>query len=141
MTKVSIITALHNKGPYIAETIRSVLAQTMPDWELVVVENGSTDNGPELVRQFADARIRLDVSPKQGPGAARNFGLGLATGEWILFLDADDLIEADYLAQKLETAKNCPQAGIIAGRWQEFVEGKPQQLSMRIPAAYSRTTA
>jgi glycosyltransferase involved in cell wall biosynthesis len=56
MPLVSIITPLHNKGPFVAETIRSVLAQTLPDWELIVVENGSADNGPEVVRQFSDAR-------------------------------------------------------------------------------------
>ncbi len=81
MPQVGIIAALHNKGPYVAETIRSVLAQTMPDWALIVVENGSTDDGPEIVRQFPDPRIRLVVSPKQGPGAARNVGLAHATGE------------------------------------------------------------
>src|SRR5260370_31039183 len=68
MRRVSIITALHSKGPYVAETIRSVLAQTMPDWEMIVVENGSTDDGPEIVRQLSNPRMRLVVSPKQGPG-------------------------------------------------------------------------
>ena len=62
MPKVSIITPLHNKGPYVEETLCSVLAQTMPDWELIVVENGSTDNGPEVVRKLPDSRIQLVVS-------------------------------------------------------------------------------
>lgn len=54
MPRVSIITALHNKGPYVSETIHSVLGQTMADWELVVVENGSADNGPEQVHRLCD---------------------------------------------------------------------------------------
>ncbi len=81
MPAVSIITALHNKGPYIAETIRSVLAQTVSDWELIVVENGSTDDGPGNAASFSDERIRLVISPKTGPGAARNHGLQLACGD------------------------------------------------------------
>lgn len=74
MAMVSIITALHNKYDYIAETIASVQSQTHRDWEMIVVENGSTDDGPEIVRRMAsaDSRIRLFVSERQGPGAARN---------------------------------------------------------------------
>lgn len=103
-----------------AETIQSVLAQSMPDWEMIIVENGSTDKGPEVVLQFPDTRIRLVVSPKLGPGAARNYGLNLAKGEWILFLDADDLIEPTYLSDRLETALDNPLANIVAGCWEEF---------------------
>lgn len=54
MPSVSIITQLHNKGPHVEETIRSVLGQTMADWELIVVENGSADNGPEQVHRLGD---------------------------------------------------------------------------------------
>jgi glycosyltransferase involved in cell wall biosynthesis len=135
MPQVSIITALHNKGPYMAETIRSVLAQTVPEWELIVVENGSTDNGPEVVRQFSDARIQLVVSPKCGSGAARNFGLGLATGEWVLFLDADDLIAPDYLEERLGLLRDHPQADLLVGRWEEFPDDLPQKRSLHHPAA------
>lgn len=136
MPQVSVITALHNKGTYVAETIRSLLAQTMPDWELIVVENGSTDNGPERVRQFSDARIRLVVSPKCGPGAARNFGLGLAAGEWILFMDADDLIEPDYLEKQMTAARIHPKAKMVAGCWQEFSDGSPEHMELHRPTLY-----
>jgi len=134
--RISIITALHNKGPYIAETIQSVLAQTMPDWEMIVVENGSTDNGPEIVKQFSDARIRLVVSPKCGPGAARNFGLGLTTGGWILFLDADDLLSLEYLHERLSAGAHFPDAQIIAGCWQEFSDGEKSRYEHRKPAGW-----
>lgn len=140
MPRVSIITALHNKEPYIAETMRSVLAQTMPDWELIVVENGSTDNGTEVVRQFLDTRIRLVVSPKCGPSAARNFGMGLATGEWILFLDADDLIEPGYL----QDAINCgikADADLVVSRWRKFTNS-PEDLQVEeVPTCEGRTHA
>jgi glycosyltransferase involved in cell wall biosynthesis len=120
MPKLSIITPLHNKGAYIAETICSVLDQTMSDWEMIIVENGSTDNGPEIIQQFIDSRIKLLVSPKCGPGAARNYGLNHASGEWLLFLDADDLIESSYLSNRLKTAQDNPLASIVAGCWEEF---------------------
>jgi glycosyltransferase involved in cell wall biosynthesis len=126
--KVSVITALHNKGAYVAETIQSVLAQTMPDWEMIVVENGSTDNGPETVREFSDDRIQLIDSPRQGPGAARNFGLAQATGDWILFLDADDLIEPDFLSSRLTLAAQNPNTNLLAGCWDEFPDGQTPRI-------------
>jgi len=140
MPSASIITPLFNKGPYVAETIRSVLAQTMPDWEMIVVENGSTDQGPEVARQFSDVRVRLVDSPKRGPGAARNFGLGLATGEWVLFLDADDLLEPGYLAARLADSASVPQAQIIAGCWQEFSDGSPDIFSPGWPTGWGCDT-
>lgn len=136
--RVSIITALHNKGAYVAETVRSVLAQTMTDWELIVVENGSTDNGPEVVRQFSDPRIRLVVSPKQGPGAARNFGLGVAGGEWILFLDADDLIAPAYLENILHQARES-NADLVVSRWRKFTDVATENFSEEHPACEGRT--
>ena len=92
----------------------------MTDWEMIIVENGSTDTGPEVVRQFSDSRIQFVESPKCGPGTARNYGLNLAKGEWILFLDADDLIEPTYLSERVKTALDNPLANIVAGCWEEF---------------------
>jgi len=137
--RVSIIAALHNKGAYVADTIGSVLAQTLPDWELIVVENGSTDDGPAIVRQFSDRRMRLVNSPKQGPGAARNFGLAQAVGEWILFLDADDLIERHYLEERLELLKHHAQADLLVGCWQEFCDHIGANF-FRCPTAAGQTT-
>jgi glycosyltransferase involved in cell wall biosynthesis len=141
MPVLSIITPLFNKELYIGETIRSVLAQTLADWEMIVVDNGSTDKGPEVARQFSDARIRLVSSPKRGPGAARNFGLGLATGEWILFLDADDLLEPDYLAARLASAARTPDAQIVAGFWQEFSDASSNSPSRGRPAGWGGPAA
>jgi len=119
--QVSIITPLHNKGAYIAETIESMLAQTMPDWEMIVVENYSTDAGPAIVRDYAakDVRVRLMEAPPEvrGPGAARNCGLAEATGDWVLFFDADDLLEPTYLSARFETASKDSQVAVVAGPW------------------------
>ena len=127
MPRVSIVTPLHNKGLYVAETIRTVQTQTVADWEMIVVENHSSDDGPVQVEALAvtDARIRLIRAPEsvRGPGAARNLGLEHALGEWILFLDADDLIEPYYLTSLLTKAGELPEAVVIASPWAEFVEG------------------
>ena len=135
--KVSIITPLHNKGAYVAETIQSVRSQTMTDWEMIIVENGSTDNGEEVVLNFSDPRIQLVHSPQYGPGAARNFGLDLALGEWVLFLDADDMLDSDYLAARLASA-HVHNVKIIAGGWKEFSDGTFGDISSRCPAGWGQ---
>jgi len=138
MPAISIITALHNKEPYVAETILSVLAQSVSDWELIVVENGSTDNGVDIVRKFVDRRISLVTSSKVGPGAARNFGLKMASGDWVLFLDADDIIESTYLEKRLLTAKLHPRADIVCGPWREFCDSNTTNVQLRLPTRSCR---
>lgn len=124
MPYASIICPLHNKAEYIGQTVESVLRQTMPDLEMLVVENHSRDEGPRVVEEWArrDSRVRLIFAPPEvrGPGAARNLGLAEAKGEWILFLDADDLLEPDYLASRLSVLETYAQAKIIAGPWKNF---------------------
>lgn len=136
---ISIITPLHNKGPYVAETLRSIQAQTIADWEMLVVENHSSDDGPAQVEAMAaeDSRIRLLRAPEsvRGPGAARNLGLEHASGEWILFLDADDLIESGYLEARLSAAGL--NADIVAGPWQEFYDAKPDQRTTLYPDGWT----
>lgn len=143
MPRVSVVTALNNKGPYIAETVASVRGQTLRDWELIVVENGSIDNGPATVRALAadDTRIRLTESAKRGPGAARNRGLDEAAGEWILFLDADDLLAPDYLETRLRAAAEQSNAELIAGPWAEFPDGAPARKTVRMPTAFRSDAA
>ncbi len=133
---VSIVVPLYNKADYVAETIRSVLAQTHTDWEMLIVDNGSTDGGADLARAFADPRLRIVASPRQGPGAARNYGIGLARGEWIQFLDADDWLAPDQLEWQLATAARHPEATIVAGGWQEARPDRPGRPIVQRPAGY-----
>ncbi|QDT55844.1 putative glycosyltransferase EpsJ [Caulifigura coniformis] len=99
--RVAVVMPLHNKGPYVAQTLRSLQAQTFTDWTAVVVENHSVDDGPKIVEQFGatDHRIRLLQAPAEvrGPAAARQLGLNESQSEFALFLDADDLLERDHL--------------------------------------------
>lgn len=131
MPFISIICPLHNKGAFVAETIQSVLAQTMADWELIIVENGSSDNGPSIIKSFLDPRIRILESAKNGPGAARNLGLRNATGEWVLFLDADDLIIPEFLHERMVVVGKNPDADLIVGGWEEFSPGQAGVVSRR----------
>lgn len=89
---VTVIIPLYNKGKSISTTVASVLSQTNGDFELLIVNDGSTDNSLHEVSKFNDERIRVVNQPNQGVSAARNKGVLEAKGEWILFLDADDLL-------------------------------------------------
>ena len=93
----SIIIPTYNRAGFIAETLQSVLRQDFVDFEILVVDDGSTDNTAAVVGQFADPR--LHYLPKQNAerGAARNYGLARAQGEYVLFLDSDDLFHPNHL--------------------------------------------
>ena len=87
---ISVIIPLYNKESSIAQTLQSVFSQDYSDFEIVVVDDGSTDNSVEIVEAMNDPRIRLIKQENGGPSMARNTGVKNAKGEWILFLDADD---------------------------------------------------
>lgn len=114
MPKVSIIVPLYNKEIYVANTIESILRQTFSDIEVIIVNDGSTDKSAEIVQKYAeaDSRIMLISIPNRGVSNARNIGLNYAAGEWIQFLDADDLIDSSYLAQAVIKAEEI-QADIL----------------------------
>ena len=96
--KVSVIIPAHNAESYISRSVCSVLEQSYSDFEVIIVENGSTDRTMEICKQLSekDRRIRVCQSEK-GVSNARNKGLDLACGEWIFFLDADDWLEKESL--------------------------------------------
>lgn len=100
---VSIITPLYNGERFVGQTIESVLAQTYPHWEMIVVNDGSKDNGPDIVRQYVekDKRIRLLEQPNGGCASARNHGLREAKGRYLCFLDSDDYWDPNFLEEQL----------------------------------------
>ena len=95
--KISVIMPAFNSKTYIRESIESVLAQRFTDFELIVVDDGSTDNTGEIVQSYPDDRIKLIRQENQGVSVARNTGLDAAQGEFITFLDSDDLYFPDFL--------------------------------------------
>ncbi|MBD2156180.1 glycosyltransferase family 2 protein [Leptolyngbya sp. FACHB-16] len=137
--KISVICPLFNKEQYIVETIQSLQAQSYSNWELLIVDNGSTDNSVDKVKNIEETRLQLLRSPQRGPGAARNFGLKHSVGDWVLFLDADDLLEPDYLATQIQTVTQHPTASIVAAGWQEFQDDAPQQRVVKQPAGLGQS--
>ena len=95
---ISVVIPLYNKEKSIASTLRTVLNQTFSDYEIVIVNDGSTDGSVEEIEKVQDDRIRLVHQPNAGVSAARNRGIEEAKGELNAFLDADDEWKPDYLA-------------------------------------------
>lgn len=122
---VSIIMPAYNVDEYIEESIRSIQAQTYPNWELIVVNDGSTDTTQAVVERLAsqDSRIRLVTQPNGGVSRARNRGLELARGEYISFLDGDDLWEPTFLRELID-AKKRANVGMAYCGYDHFYAGK-----------------
>lgn len=116
---VSIIIPCYNAERYVAEAIQSALDQTYPSREVIVIDDGSTDNSLETIKSFGN-QIRWEAGPNRGGCAARNRGLELAKGKWIQFLDADDLITADKIEKQLLAAQNQPTKLILSCQWKRF---------------------
>ena len=103
---LSIVIPLYNKQDLILRTLRCVMAQDNDNYEIVVVDDGSTDKSVQKVESLADKRIRLFRKENGGPASARNIGVKNAQGKWILFLDADDTLEENALQIVFSDIKN-----------------------------------
>ena len=106
MSRVSIIIPAYNAAAFVRDTIDSALAQTHPDIEVIVVDDSSTDDTPQVLAEYGD-RIRVHRQPNAGVAGARNTGAQLATGDWVSFLDADDVWAPRKVAAQLEAAGSC----------------------------------
>lgn len=128
----TVVMPLHNKRRYVAEAVQSVLEQSYPDFELCVVDDGSTDDSLGALGGLSDARLRVVRQPHQGASAARNRGIAEARGEWIAFLDADDQYLPAFLGEVHACAERFPEAGAIYAKieWEEFPEASA---SRRVP--------
>lgn len=110
---VSVIVPCYNVAPFIAETIRSVIAQTYQNWELILIDDGSKDNLAETVQPFLDnEQIQFHVQKNQGVSATRNNGIALAKGDFIAFLDSDDVWLLEKLHRQLEIFHKYPDVGV-----------------------------
>ena len=112
---VSIITASYNKAAFINETICSVINQTYSNWELLIIDDCSTDNSVALIKEtFSDKRIKLIVNQtNKGGNFCRNLGLQEANGDYVIFLDADDLLTSNCLIGRIDQANKNPQANLL----------------------------
>lgn len=111
---ISIVIPLYNKEGQIAHTLQSVFTQTFQNFEIVIVDDGSTDNSVEEVEKFDDSRIRLIHQTNAGVSAARNRGIEEASGELIAFLDADDVWMPEYLATQYGLYQKYPECSVYA---------------------------
>ncbi len=102
---VSIIIPAYNQAHYLACAVRSALAQTLPEWEAIVVDDASTDNTREVFASFKDARLRYIYQANQGLSGARNTGVRVAKGEYLAFLDSDDELTPEFLRTCVEALR------------------------------------
>ena len=113
---ISVIMPLYNKAPYVEKAIRSVLAQTYDNYELIIVNDGSTDDSLSVAKRLVDSvqceNICIIDQTNSGVATARNNGVAEAKGDYISFLDADDWWDKEYLAHMVELIANYPEAGI-----------------------------
>jgi glycosyltransferase involved in cell wall biosynthesis len=114
MPKVSVITPTYNRADMLGQAIQSVLDQDFTDWELIIVDDGSRDNTREVVAGFADPRIRYIYQENKGLPAARNTGIRNAQGQYIAFLDSDDLFLSHKLAEEVAILDGRPDLGLVA---------------------------
>jgi glycosyltransferase involved in cell wall biosynthesis len=120
--KVSIVMPCFNAAGHLARSVGSVLAQGMADWELVVVDDGSTDDSLQVLESLAqqDERIRLVRQPNAGAAAARNRGLAASKGRFTAFLDSDDTWDPAFLGEMTGALEADPRAGIAYCGWQNI---------------------
>ncbi len=114
MPKFSVVIAVYNKEKYIASTLNSVLAQTFTDFEVIILNDGSTDNSEAEILKFKDPRIRYFSKENQGASAARNFTIQQAEADYIALMDADDYWYPFYLEEQNRLLNEFPQEAVFA---------------------------
>jgi glycosyltransferase involved in cell wall biosynthesis len=122
--RASVVIPLFNKAPFIERALKSVTSQTLTDFEVIVIDDGSTDGGSALVTSFSDSRIRLVKQENAGPGAARNRGLCEARGEFVAFLDADDEWLPEFLSESIRLLDQNPNASAVTSGYFGFPGGE-----------------
>jgi glycosyltransferase involved in cell wall biosynthesis len=128
-TSVSVVIPAKNVAAYVGETIASALAQGEVT-EVIVVDDGSTDNTISIVRAIRDPRLRLMTNDSAGVSAARNLGARHASGEWLLFLDADDRMRPGAVAALLAAARGAPRAVLVYGDY-NTIDSEGRQIGRR----------
>jgi glycosyltransferase involved in cell wall biosynthesis len=117
---VSVIIPAWNVSPFVQSAIRSVLAQTYHEFEVLVVDDGSTDDTATSINAIRDARVRLIAQNHRGAAAARNRGLAEARGTFIQFLDADDLMGAEKIGRQMEVLGQAPAGSVASCAWAHY---------------------
>lgn len=138
---VSIIVPLFNYEQYIGENIQSILDQTYTDWQLIVVDDASTDGSADIARKYAhlDTRVKfVSLSENVGYSAAKNVGIRMSDGEYIVVLDADDMLTRRSLKTRLAYLDSHPKIKWVHARAYEFSGKPPYQFEAKKRKAYRR---
>jgi hypothetical protein len=117
--QISVIIPTYNRADMLGDAIASVLAQTYADWELIVVDDGSIDDTEAVVARYSDPRIRYIYQENRKLPGARNTGIRASTGEYVAFLDSDDLFLPEKLSVQAAAMENRPDIGLVASGWHE----------------------
>ena len=136
--RFSVIIPLYNKVPYIRKALESVLAQTYTDYELIIVDDGSTDGSAEIAEAFLQElpASRLLKQKNAGVSATRNNGFSVSSAEYIAFLDADDWWEPTYLERMAQLIEDYPDAGLYACNYVYYKPGKTHVAINTIETGY-----
>ncbi|MBB3189406.1 glycosyltransferase family 2 protein [Halomonas cerina] len=123
---ISVVIPVYNKVQYIDRAVTSVLAQSYPNFELLLIDDASTDGSPEKIRRYTDGRIRVLSRTEPGPGgyAARNLGIREARGTWVAFLDADDSWMPDHLEHAVKLIERHPGIPVVSSARLSSTAGK-----------------
>ena len=134
MPKFSIIIPVYNVAPYIGDCLSSLISQSFDDWEAICVDDGSLDGAGAIIDDFAakDKRFRVVHKKNEGVAIARNLAVGLAHGEWVLFLDGDDVLGVDALRTIVDVSKAYPKQDYIRFSFTEFTNKFEQDLNSDI---------
>jgi glycosyltransferase involved in cell wall biosynthesis len=117
---VSILIPCHNAGPWLAAALDSACGQTWPHREIIVVDDGSTDDSAPIARRYASSGVKLISQPRRGASAARNTALAVASGDFIQYLDADDLLAPDKVALQIVQAMETQANFAFCATWSRF---------------------
>ena len=140
--KVSVVLSVYNKAEFLEETLEQILEQSFSDWELIAVDDGSSDGSGEILTRFAMKEYRMQVIHQKNAGvsAARNKGLALAAGDWIWFVDGDDLPAKDFLT-KVFSGKEQKGIDLIAANFRRrYPDGKIQTVETDRYDIFTRQT-
>jgi len=121
--QISVIIPLYNKGAYIKRAINSVLQQTIQNFEIIIVDDHSTDEGPLVVKEFQDSRITFVINEGSGAASTRNSGVSLAKSDFIAFLDADDEWDPRHLETLMKLREKFPEAGLYVTAYKMMEPG------------------